>query len=57
MNNPASNFPTMGAYGLFFTMDMVDSLGSDMTFDKSPATSGIDLTITGNGSIAKIRLV
>ncbi|MCO6561283.1 MAG: hypothetical protein J6574_09360 [Gilliamella sp.] len=57
LNNPASNFPTMGAYGLFFTMDMVDSLGSDMTFDKSPATSGIDLTITGNGSIAKIRLV
>ncbi|OCG60998.1 hypothetical protein [Gilliamella sp. Nev3-1] len=57
LNNPASNFPTMGAYGLFFTMDMVDSLGSEMTFDKSPATSGIDLTITGNGSIAKIRLV
>ncbi|OCG68540.1 hypothetical protein A9G41_08245 [Gilliamella sp. Nev5-1] len=57
LNNPASNFPTMGAYGLFFTMDMVDSLGSEMTFDKSPATSGIDLNITGNGSIAKIRLV
>jgi hypothetical protein len=57
LNNPASNFPTMGAYGLFFTMDMVDSLGSEMAFDKSPATSGIDLNITGNGSIANIRLV
>ncbi|WP_141673033.1 hypothetical protein [Gilliamella sp. App6-5] len=57
LNNPASNFPTTGMNGLFFEMDMVDSLGSEMTFDKSPATSGIDLTITGNGSIAKIRLV
>jgi hypothetical protein len=57
LNNPASNFPTTGMNGLLFEMDMVDSLGSEMAFDKSPSTSGIDLNITGNGSIAKIRLV
>ncbi|MWN90393.1 hypothetical protein GQ597_06745 [Gilliamella sp. Pra-s65] len=57
LNNPASNFPTMGAYALFFTMDMIDTLGSEMTYDKIPSTSGIDLNITGNGSIAKIKLV
>nr|WP_143426102.1 hypothetical protein [Gilliamella apicola] len=57
LNNPASNFPTTGMNGLFFEMDMVDSLGSEMAFDKSPSTSGIDLNITGNGSIAKVRLV
>lgn len=56
LTHPELNFPTMGENGLFFYLNLFDSSAPDMSFDKIPADSAINLTITGNGSKAKIQL-
>ncbi|MDF7666668.1 hypothetical protein PT273_02190 [Orbaceae bacterium ESL0727] len=60
INNPSSNFPTMGANNLFFNLIMQGTGAnySTVRYDKSPANSGINLTIENGGStnIAKITV-
>ncbi|MDF7670075.1 hypothetical protein PT276_02450 [Orbaceae bacterium ESL0721] len=56
-NNPASNFPTTGAHGLFFNFTVGDALGRNVTYSKTPASSGIDLQITdGGNNVARVML-
>ncbi|MDF7670073.1 hypothetical protein PT276_02440 [Orbaceae bacterium ESL0721] len=57
LTNSTANFPTMGAHGLFFNLLLGDGVGSNLTYSKSPASSGINLNITdaGNNS-AKVML-
>ncbi|MDF7671324.1 hypothetical protein PT276_09010 [Orbaceae bacterium ESL0721] len=45
MHNPSSNFPTMGAYGLFFNLIIANPKG-EISYTKEPASSGIDLRLT-----------
>ncbi|MDF7670011.1 hypothetical protein PT276_02120 [Orbaceae bacterium ESL0721] len=58
INNPSSNFPTMGAHGLFFNLTIAWDVWQNVTYDKSPSDSGIDISISTGGSsnIAKIAL-
>ncbi|MDF7671415.1 hypothetical protein PT276_09470 [Orbaceae bacterium ESL0721] len=58
INTPSSNFPTMGAYGLFFKLTIAGDVWQNVSYDKTPADSGIDIIIDNGGStnIAKIQL-
>ncbi|MDF7670255.1 hypothetical protein PT276_03390 [Orbaceae bacterium ESL0721] len=59
INVPSSNFPTMGAHGLFFNLTIVNGGNwQSVSYDKSPNNSGIDITISNGGStnVAKVLL-
>ncbi|MDF7670253.1 hypothetical protein PT276_03380 [Orbaceae bacterium ESL0721] len=58
VNTPSSNFPTMGAHGLFFNLTIAGDVWQNMSYDKSPASSGIDISIGNGGSanVAKVML-
>ncbi|MDF7670693.1 hypothetical protein PT276_05700 [Orbaceae bacterium ESL0721] len=61
INVPSSNFPTMGAYGLFFNLTIANGGNwQNVSYDKTPANSGIDIAISGGSTsstnIAKILL-
>ncbi|MDF7666513.1 hypothetical protein PT273_01385 [Orbaceae bacterium ESL0727] len=47
INSPATNFPTTGGNGFFFHLFMIGSRinWQDVSYDKSPSDSGIDLTL------------
>ncbi|MDF7671078.1 hypothetical protein PT276_07715 [Orbaceae bacterium ESL0721] len=58
INVPSSNFPTMGAHGLFFNLTVAGDVWQNVSYDKTPADSGIDIAISSTNStnIAKIML-
>ncbi|MDF7670964.1 hypothetical protein PT276_07130 [Orbaceae bacterium ESL0721] len=62
LNTPSANFPTMGAHGLFFNLTVAGDIWQNVSYDKMPADSGIDIAISNGGSssnitnIAKIML-
>ncbi|MDF7667419.1 hypothetical protein PT273_06125 [Orbaceae bacterium ESL0727] len=60
INSPSTNFPTMGANNLFFNLSMTGNGANynNVRYDKSPANSGLSLSIESGGStnIAKITL-
>ncbi|MDF7670752.1 hypothetical protein PT276_06005 [Orbaceae bacterium ESL0721] len=58
ITNPATNFPTMGAYGLFFYLTVGNTFGKNITYNKTPASSGLDLKVTDAGNnVAKVMLI
>lgn len=58
INTPSSNFPTTGANGLYFNLVIAGALGRDVTYNKFPSNSSINLNITegSQSDIAKIEL-
>ncbi|MDF7670256.1 hypothetical protein PT276_03395 [Orbaceae bacterium ESL0721] len=58
INVPSSNFPTMGAHGLFFNLTIAGDVWQNMSYDKIPSNSVIDIAISSGGSadIAKVLL-
>ncbi|MDF7670744.1 hypothetical protein PT276_05965 [Orbaceae bacterium ESL0721] len=57
INNPAINFPTMGADGLFFNLSFYNAHSSSIYYEKSPYNSGIGLNISPiNASRVNITL-
>ncbi|MDF7667285.1 hypothetical protein PT273_05440 [Orbaceae bacterium ESL0727] len=58
INNPATNFPTVGAYALFFNLTVANGNWQDISYDKTPSSSGISITISDGGAtnIAKLFL-
>lgn len=61
INDPISNFPTMGAEGLFFNLVMDrKGISEEVRYSKLPKNSGIDLKITSqdkNSNIVKVELI
>lgn len=58
IKTPEKNFPTMGANGLFFNLQVFGALGSDVTYSKSPESSGINLNLssTAGSQVIKVML-
>ncbi|MDF7666511.1 hypothetical protein PT273_01375 [Orbaceae bacterium ESL0727] len=56
INNPAANFPTTGVNNVFFNLILAGATVSDITYEAEPASSGLHLTITGSGNVAKVTL-
>lgn len=46
VNEPAKNFPTVGAHGLFFDLTIADLLSKDVSYTKQPSDSNISLDLS-----------
>ena len=46
INEPAKNFPTVGAHGLFFDLIMAGALSKDVSYTKQPSDSNISLDLS-----------
>lgn len=61
VNEPAKNFPTVGAHGLFFDLAIAGALSKDVSYTKQPSDSNIslDLSLKENekeGSFKKLNV-
>ncbi|MDF7670290.1 hypothetical protein PT276_03570 [Orbaceae bacterium ESL0721] len=57
LNNPSSNFPTVGAHGLFFNLSFINADAKTVQYEKIPANSGIDLSINNiDDQMVKVML-
>lgn len=45
VNEPAKNFPTVGAHGLFFDLTIAGALSKDVSYTKQPSDSNISLDL------------
>lgn len=46
VNEPAKNFPTVGAHGLFFDLTIAGALSKDVSYTKQPSDSNISLDLS-----------
>ena len=46
VNEPAKNFPTVGAHGLFFDLAIAGALSKDVSYTKQPSDSNISLDLS-----------
>ncbi len=58
INSPASNFPTIGAKGMYFDLTVAGASAKELTYSKWPTDSNIDLSIKQGSryNIARIEL-
>ncbi|MDF7666868.1 hypothetical protein PT273_03235 [Orbaceae bacterium ESL0727] len=56
IDNPSVNFPTTGMNNAFFNLTLVDMTASDISYEATPANSGLHLSISGSGNVAKVML-
>jgi hypothetical protein len=58
INNPSVNFPTLGARGLFFYLNVPRGIIKDITYIKEPANSGIDIAMRDySPKLKEIKLI
>ncbi|MDF7666355.1 hypothetical protein PT273_00535 [Orbaceae bacterium ESL0727] len=56
INNPSINFPTMGAKNFYFNLSLAGVSAKNISYESTPTTSGLTLSITGSDNVAKVQL-